>query len=73
MCFFFCSFFLDPQTGEVLREGDVYTRPILANTLRQIARGGADAFYNGPLSNILIADVQRRGGILTTQDLVNYK
>jgi gamma-glutamyltranspeptidase/glutathione hydrolase len=45
----------------------------LAATLRQLAREGPDAFYRGPIGAAIAADVQRRGGILTGEDLARYQ
>jgi len=45
----------------------------LAATLRRLAREGPDAFYRGPIGAAIAADVQRRGGILTAEDLASYQ
>lgn len=49
-------------------------RPQLAKTLQLIARAGsAEPFYSGAMSNTLVKEVRAAGGILTLNDLKNYK
>ena len=67
--------FLDPSTGEGWKEGDHYTRVKLADTLEMLAEAGDDGddvFYNGTIAEMLIYDLQERGGILTLEDLASY-
>lgn len=45
----------------------------LARTLRAIARDGPDAFYSGPIARAIADEVQKRGGVLTAQDLADYE
>ena len=66
--------FTHPLTGKPLVEGDLVKRPILAETLRKIAENGtADVLYRGPIGEKLIEEIQARGGIMTMEDLNNYK
>jgi len=44
-----------------------------AQTLRQIAEGGADAFYKGDIAEQLARDVREKGGSLSVQDLHDYQ
>jgi gamma-glutamyltranspeptidase / glutathione hydrolase len=53
--------------------GDTIQNPDLQNTLKLIASGGAKAFYEGDVAKKIAAEVQARGGILTVDDLKNYK
>eukprot|EP00094_Tigriopus_californicus_P010720 TCALIF_10339-PA protein Name:"Similar to Ggt1 Gamma-glutamyltranspeptidase 1 (Rattus norvegicus)" AED:0.13 eAED:0.13 QI:0/0.85/0.87/0.87/0.85/0.87/8/70/520 len=64
--------FLDPKTGEVYKEGDVYYRPNLANTLERIAANGAAEFYSGQTGKNLIKDLENIGGLMNLQDLAGY-
>ena len=73
LSFFLKRIFVDQSTGQVLKEGDTLKMPQLAKTLRQIAQHGVDIFYNGSLGQQLVEDVQRRGGILTKDDLLQYR
>ena len=45
----------------------------LANTMRIIATQGPDAFYTGPVGKVIAREVAKQGGILTLEDLANYK
>jgi gamma-glutamyltranspeptidase/glutathione hydrolase len=56
-----------PQAGDVLVQGD------LARTLRLVADGGRDAFYEGEIAERLIAYVQHSGGLLDRGDLAGYR
>ena len=58
--------------GEVPEEGHRIRQPALARTLETLAREGRTGFYQGPVANRLVADVQQAGGIWTRKDLVNY-
>jgi gamma-glutamyltranspeptidase/glutathione hydrolase len=55
-----------------LRPGAVLVRRQLAATLRAIGRGGADAFYTGPLAGKIVDAVRARGGVLSREDLARY-
>ena len=59
--------------GLPLEAGDILRQPDLADTLRIIAEGGADAFYRGPLAARIAEAVQDLGGILTVEDMANYE
>ena len=59
--------------GHAPSPGDVFKNPHLAATLEQIARGGRDAFYTGPIANAIAADMRRRNGLLTAADLAANK
>lgn len=63
----------DERTGRVKKAGDVYAFPKLAETMRIIAKEGADAVYNGSLTRQLIEDIRKANGIITEEDLANYK
>jgi len=67
------SVFINSKTGEVYKEGDVYTHPMLGNTLKKIAENGAAEFYTGATATNLVADIQAGGGIITKADLADYR
>jgi len=55
------------QQGEILRQRD------LAKTLKLIARKGPAGFYQGKVADLIVADMQANEGLITHQDLKNYK
>ncbi len=65
--------FIDSSTDKVLEEGQTYTRPTFAKTLEEIAEKGPQTFYTGKLGQALVEDLQKMGGIITMEDLMNYR
>ena len=63
---------MNPDTGKVLLEGEVYTRPRLAATLR-LLQEGPQQLYSGPVGRALVADSAAAGGILSMEDLQQYR
>ena len=63
--------FLYPN-GTLLVENDMLYRKNFSNTLQLIADQGPSVFYNGSISKSIAAYVQKRGGILTEEDIANY-
>ena len=59
--------------GRAPRAGEVMSMPSLADSLRTIAYGGADAFYKGQIAERIAAFVQERGGWLTTDDMAKHE
>ena len=70
--------------GKPLIAGAILRNPALAETLRAIAGGGADAFYGGPIAQAIIAEVNQEGanlnganlnaiGRLSSVDLLEYR
>ncbi len=61
--------------GAALAAGDVRVNPDYADTLRQIAARGTDAFYTGPIAEDIVATVRNaegNPGLLSTIDLALY-
>jgi gamma-glutamyltranspeptidase/glutathione hydrolase len=54
------------------QSADLLELPELGHSMREIARGGATAFYRGQLAEGIVDEVRRRGGILTSADLESY-
>lgn len=69
----FSEIFIDKTTGQTYKEGDVIKRKKLAETLEIIAEEGASALYNGSLTKNFINDIEDLGGIVTIEDMNNYK
>jgi len=61
------------EDGDAPREGEIFRNPDLANTLRQIAEGGRDAFYEGEIARTIDAYMQRIGGWIRYEDLANHR
>jgi gamma-glutamyltranspeptidase / glutathione hydrolase len=57
--------------GRAPCEGDRFVQPALANTLRDIAKRGANAFYTGPIAADMAATLRARGGVQTEEDFAN--
>ncbi len=54
------------------RAGDVVTYKEVAGTLRQVAEGGAEAFYRGPIATAIARAVRDAGGWLAEADLAAF-
>ena len=59
--------------GKPLKPGEYVDRSDYARTLRAISENGPDHLYNGPLGEIVCDYLSRNGGIITREDLANYK
>lgn len=64
---------MNEATGQVKKLGDIVRNPVFAQTLRTIAREGVGAFYNGTLGDKMVQDIRRKGGIITKDDLMQYR
>ncbi|MBI2204543.1 MAG: gamma-glutamyltransferase [Candidatus Rokubacteria bacterium] len=54
------------------RPGGVVTYRDLAATLRQVAEGGAEAFYRGPIAQAIARSVREAGGWIDESDLAAF-
>ncbi|KAL6519156.1 Gamma-glutamyltranspeptidase 3 [Orobanche gracilis] len=59
--------------GKLLKAGDICYNVELGDSLYAIAEQGPQALYNGTVGERLIKDVRKAGGILSMEDLRNYK
>ncbi|MGA7527364.1 MAG: gamma-glutamyltransferase [Pseudolabrys sp.] len=59
--------------GTVLMPGQDLLQPDLAITLRAIASDGPKGFYEGPVAEKIVAAVRKAGGVMTTEDMKNYR
>ncbi|KAF2337883.1 gamma-glutamyltransferase [Flavobacterium ginsenosidimutans] len=55
------------------KENDTIKYPALAKTLRRIQKKGRNEFYKGETAKILVDYLQKKGGIITMQDLAKYE
>lgn len=60
------------NAGTPWQAGDRLTQPDLAATLQRIADEGPDAFYRGPIADLIVAEMARTGGLITKADLAAY-
>ncbi|XP_050408712.1 glutathione hydrolase 1 proenzyme-like [Patella vulgata] len=67
-----CKIFCD-ENGEILKENSTIYRGTFAETLQGLADEGPDYLYNGEGARKLIKDIKKFNGILTMDDLKNYK
>ena len=54
-------------------EGDMLANPDLAGSLKQVAQGGADAFYRGPLTKQMVKGLAEAGGLFTESDFAGHR
>lgn len=59
--------------GRLKQPGERLENPDLAETLKRIAREGADVFYTGEIAERIDADMKANGGLLSAQDLRDYR
>lgn len=55
------------------KEGDILIQPELAATLIRIRDKGIKGFYEGLTAKYIVAEMQTGNGLITLQDLKNYK
>ncbi len=55
------------------KEGDIMIQDDLAETLKRIRDFGRDGFYSGKTARLIIREMKRGNGIISEQDLNNYK
>src|SRR5262249_21307026 len=53
------------------KAGDVFKNPNLARSLREIARGGRDAFYKGRIAEEIVAYSEKNGGLFSLKDFAD--
>lgn len=61
------------KDGAFHAEGDRFVQPELAETLGRIALQGPGEFYTGETAKLIITEMERGGGILTSEDLRGYR
>ncbi len=55
------------------KEGDLLVQPDLAKTLKRIQAKGSKGFYEGETARLIVKEMQKTNGIISLQDLKNYK
>ncbi len=61
------------ENGELYKEGDLLRQPQVAQTLRRVAKEGADYMYRGEWAKKFVRAVRNEGGKITLKDLEDYK
>ncbi len=61
------------KDGTLYTPGQTFKQPELAATLARIAQDGAKGFYEGETARLLAAAMAAHGGLITLDDLENYK
>ena len=59
--------------GSTYKGGEILIQKDLANTLKLIQKEGPKAFYEGAIADLIVKDMEKNGGIITKEDLKNYK
>jgi len=53
--------------------GTLWRQPDLARTIQLISDSGPDVFYRGQIADLIVAEMQRGGGLITKDDLSRYQ
>lgn len=61
------------KNGDKFLLGDILIQKDLANTLRKISELGSDGFYKSEIADKLVKIINDNGGVLSKEDLENYK
>jgi len=59
--------------GRIVELGETFRQPELAATLRRIRDQGPEGFYAGETADLIVAEMERGGGLITHQDLDEYR
>ncbi|MHA3027808.1 gamma-glutamyltransferase [Chromohalobacter israelensis] len=59
--------------GSRYQVGDIYRQPALAATLKRIAEHGPREFYEGETAELIAAEMEKHGGLMTAEDLADYR
>ena len=60
-------------SNQVVKEGNLFLQKKLAQALYLIAADGQQSFYRGEIADSLVATMVEYGGLITLEDLNNYK
>ncbi len=61
------------NNGELYKPGDLWVQKDLGRTLKRISKNGRAGFYEGETADLIVAEMKRGGGIISHDDLKNYK
>ena len=60
------------NNGSPYRAGDLFVQADLAESLKRVSAQGRDGFYKGPTADLIVAEMQRNGGLISHEDLETY-
>ncbi|MCT8847055.1 gamma-glutamyltransferase [Glaesserella parasuis] len=60
------------KDGRPLIAGERLVQTDLANSLRQIAKEGSKAFYEGDIAKKIVAEMEKHNGLITLDDMKGY-
>ncbi|HEY3129523.1 MAG TPA: gamma-glutamyltransferase [Acidobacteriota bacterium] len=61
------------NNGNFYSEGDLLVQKELGATLRRISHQGPAGFYEGPVAEATVKEMEKHGGLITLSDLKNYQ
>src|SRR5690606_37846732 len=61
------------REGQPYAAGEVWRQPDLARTLERIRDQRRDGFYTGETARLLVAEMERGGGLIALEDLARYE
>jgi gamma-glutamyltranspeptidase/glutathione hydrolase len=59
--------------GHTPKAGEIFKNPVLAASLKQVAKGGRDAYYKGEIAQKLVAFLKEQGNTMTLADLAEFQ
>src|ERR1700735_510913 len=59
--------------GVAPKVGDEFKNPALAHSLQEVAAHGRDAFYNGPMTQVMVKFLDAQGGTHTLEDFKDFQ
>lgn len=66
------AYFLKNENAPYKR-GDLFVQKDLAKTLKAVRDRGAAGFYEGETADLIVAEMQKNGGLITHEDLKAYR
>ncbi len=67
------KYFTKGSPDRQYQEGELFTQKDLADVLRRIRDRGHDGFYRGRTAELIAAEMERGGGLITLEDLAAYE
>ena len=58
--------------GRAPRAGEVFVNPYVARSLREVMRGGRDAYYKGRIAKEIVAFSEKNGGLFSLRDFEDH-